>query len=815
MKLMNTRLPVALLVCHAAVAQVITTVAGTNYSFPSGSIPAVDAPFGAVNAVAVDAAGNVFVADVPDNLVLRISANGTLNIVAGTGIPIFSGDGGPASNASLSAPQGVAVDSAGNLYIADYGNNRIRKVSNGTITTVAGNGSRGFSGDGGPATSASLNNPAGVAVDSAGNLYIADQFNQRIRMVSGGTITTVAGNGMDGFSGDGGPSSSASLNYPQAVAVDLAGDFYIADTNNGLIRKVSKGTITTVAGGGNSLGDGGPAISALLERPSGIAVDSSGNLYIADTSDYRVRKVSAGTITTVAGNGTNGFSGDGGPATRASLAQPLGVAVDSAGNLYIADSSNSNASSNRVRKVAGGTITTLAGNGNSGFSGDGGPASSATLNFPSGVAVDSDGNLYIADTYNNRVRKVSGGTITTVAGNGNQGFSGDGGPAVSAALSHPQAVAVDPTGNLYISDTGNIRVRRVSNGTITTVAGNGTVTQSAGNGSPGFNGDGGPATDASFGDPTGLATDSAGNFYIADYTDHRIRKVSNGTITTVAGNGTGGFSGDGGPATSASLFYPNGIALDSAGNLYIADGSNLRVRKVSGGIITTVAGDGNKGFSGDGGPAASASLNTAYAVAASSTGNFYIADISNNRIREVSNGTITTVAGNGNEGLSGDGGPATSASLYFPSGVAVDSAGNLYIDDEFNDRIREVPGAEPSFQATPCNLEFLGYCRWRCSGHADDYSLNLGCRTFFHRVHQRRLAERQPIQRFLTIHFAGERGPDQSRSGQLSGDSYNLRSDCLSFQPERHREPRDRRRDRAVELGGQQPESHFFASPGS
>jgi sugar lactone lactonase YvrE len=275
-----------------------------------------------------------------------------------------------------------------------------------------------------------------------------------------------------------------------------------------------------------------------------VTVDSAGNIFIADTTNERIRKVSVsnGTITTVAGNGNQGSSGDGGPATSASLSVPYGMAADSAGNLYIADTDNS-----RIRKVSNGTITTVVGNGFQGFSGDGGPATSASLYLPTGVAADSAGNLYISDAVNNRIRKVSGGTITTFAGNGGYRASGDGGPAAIASLDEPLGVAVDSAGNLYIAD-GNNRIRKVSNGTITTVAGDGVMA---------FSGDGVPATSASL-QPSGVAVDSAGNLYIADAVNQRIRKVSNGTIATVAGNGNKGFSGDGGPATSASLNFPGG-----------------------------------------------------------------------------------------------------------------------------------------------------------------------------------------------------------------------------------------------------------------
>jgi sugar lactone lactonase YvrE len=321
----------------------------------------------------------------------------TIDTFAGNGTSGYSGDNGPATSATLS-PGGIAVDSAGNLYIAD--NNRIRKISNGVITTVAGNGTYGFSGDNGPATSAQLFNPQGIAVDSAGNLYIADTFNNRIRKVSGGVITTVAGNGTSGSRDENIPATTAQLNWPYGVAVDSAGNLYIANTYNNRVCKVSGGVITTVAGNGTHgfSGDNGPATAAQLSWPDGVAVDSAGNLYIADTDNNRIRKVSGGVITTVAGNGTEGFSGDKGPATAAQLGWPYSVAVDAAGNLYIADTYN-----NHIRKVSNGVITTVGGDGTFGFGGDKGPATSAAVS-PSGIAVDSAGRVYIADTVNYRIR---------------------------------------------------------------------------------------------------------------------------------------------------------------------------------------------------------------------------------------------------------------------------------------------------------------------------------------------------------------------------------------------------------------------------
>jgi sugar lactone lactonase YvrE len=344
-----------------------------------------------------------------------------------------------------------------------------------------------------------------------------------------------------------------------------------------------------------------------------------------------------------------------------------------------------------------GIITTVAGNGSAGFSGDGGAATNAGLYYPRGVALDAAGNLFIADVENSRVRKVdTSGIITTAAGNGGYGFSGDGDAATNASLAGPVGVAVDGAGNLFIADTGNDRIRKVdTSGIITTVAGNGSY---------GFSGDGGAATNAGLAYPVGVAVDGAGNLFIADVINSRARKVdTSGNITTVAGNGSSGFSGDGGAATNASLYNPVGVAVDAAGNLFIADGYNARIRKVeTSGIIRTVAGNGGYGFSGDGGAATNASFAYPIGVAVDGAGNLFIADEYNARIRKVDpSGIITTVAGNGSYGFSGDGGAATSASFYYPFGVALDGADNLFIADYYNQRIRKVVGIPHSSPLLP------------------------------------------------------------------------------------------------------------------
>lgn len=342
----------------------------------------------------------------------------TITTLAGNGVQDFSGDGGPAAQASLNDPTGVAVDIQGNVYVADFANHRIRRIGkDGVITTVAGMGTPGFSGDGGPATLSHLSFPTGVAVDAKGVLYIADTDNNRIRRVGpSGIITTIAGVGHFGFLGDGGVATQASLNFPTGVAVDAAGIVYIADTGNHRIRRVGpNGIITTLAGIGipGFSGDGGPATQASLNYPYGVAVDVKGNVYIADTGSNCVRCVGPNDIiTTVAGSGAEGFSGDGGLATQAALNSPYSVAVDVTGAVYIADMCNE-----RVRRVGpDGVITTVAGKGTFGFSGDGGPAAQASLNSPTGMAVDASGVLYIADRLNSRIRSVEGKRIAAVIG---------------------------------------------------------------------------------------------------------------------------------------------------------------------------------------------------------------------------------------------------------------------------------------------------------------------------------------------------------------------------------------------------------------
>ena len=500
-------------------------------------------------------------------------------------------DGVLATGTTLYSPSSVAVDTAGNLYLADRENNRVRRIdAAGMVATFAGTGDRGFSGDGGLAVEAQLDRPSAVAVDAAGQVYIADSGNQRIRRVNvGGRIATIAGTGSAGFGGDGMLGTSASLDNPIGLAADAVGNVYVADSGNQRIRRIDlQGIITTVAGTEEPGygGDGGAATEALLDGPTGVAADTAGNLYVADHRNQRVRRIdAAGVITTIAGTGESGYGGDGAAATEALLDGPTGVAADTAGNLYVADYRNQ-----RVRRIdAAGVITTVAGTGESGYGGDGAAATEALLDGPFGVAALDPGNVYVAELSNHRVRRIgTGGTITTVAGTGEPFHRGDDGSASQAQFSHALGdVAVDVNGNVYVTDSYDHRVRRVdAAGRVATFAGSGTA---------GFQGDGGPAIEAQLSSPGGVAVDATGNVYVADTWNHRIRKVGeSGTITTIAGTGGIGVGREDSTATQTPLHSPKKLAVDADGNVYVLDAGNHRVCVVTpSGRMRTVAGSGD------------------------------------------------------------------------------------------------------------------------------------------------------------------------------------------------------------------------------
>ena len=688
-----------LLLAGTAFAQqyTISTVAGG--APPATPAPALNTSIGQPRKLAISGS-NVYFSG--GNSVFKIDASGTLTLIAGNSRAGFSGDGGPAVRAQLNSPQGLALDAAGNLYIADSLNNRVRMVNaQGIITTFAGNGKTadpGFWGDTGPATDANLKLPVGLAVDAAGKVYIAVSADNTVRVVTtDGIINLFAGSGYKGFYGDyaadattgkvnnPGTATLAGLTNPQDVAVGPGTSILIADTGNNVIRKVdSSGVITTISGNG-SIGISGDDVATTLAMiaPFSVTADSSGNVFVAELGSNRIRKIDTkGMITTAIGDGNQGFAGDGGAPAKVEMSLPTGVGVDSSGNIYFADSLN-----NRIRKLAGGTVNPFAGNGLLSRSGDGGPAIGAQLNAPLGVALGpaislgSAATVYIADTANNVVRRVASDVISTVAGTGTAGSSGDGNPATGAQLSGPQGLAVDSAGNLYIADTQNHRVRKVAGGAISTVAGSGTA---------GFGGDGAAAGSAQLNAPFGVAVDAAGNLYIAEFGNNRVRKVStNGNISTLAGNGVSGYGGDGGQATSAMINGPQGVAVDGSGNVYIADTANNRVRRVApNGVITTVAGNGAAGFNGDGGSALNAQVGNPVAVAVDSVGNVFIADGSA-RVRKLFlSGIITTIAGAGTRGYSGDGGSAPIASLNAPSALAVNAAGAVWVADTLNNAVR-------------------------------------------------------------------------------------------------------------------------------
>ncbi|HKE22335.1 MAG TPA: hypothetical protein VKB88_08090 [Bryobacteraceae bacterium] len=706
---------------------VISTVAGGSL-LPLTAVPGVNLSLRFLKSVAADAIGNTYF--VASNCVFQLNQDGIVTRIAGTGQPGYSGDGGPATSAQLQLesvalapplayyvdppPPGIAVDNGGNVYVADNGNYRVRKISpDGIITTVAGSGTAGFSGDGGPAISAQLSPVSGLAIDAAGNLMIADFSANRIRRVAAdGRIATVAGTGDCGLTGDGGPAAIAQICSPTGIATDSAGNLFVADIGNNRIRQISAdGSITTVAETGTA---------------TSVAIDQAGNLYVNDAETdgwwtwQLIKKISpGGAITTVAGLPCSGVpmqppcGADGTTATKTFLGGPLSLAVDNTGNLLVADGGDG--SKQRISKVSSdGSIITMVGSCGgppafdlpdcqSAFLGDGGPAVSAQLAAPSGVAVDGAGNLFIADYGNGRIRKVSpDGIITTLAGNGAYGSAGDGGPAASAQMA-PVRLTVDGAGDLFFFDLPGRNVRKISpDGIITTVIAVGAGTAA------------------------GVALDRAGDlFFATDFGDMFVASnlipagliggqlfgavvevPSHGTTRRVAGSdvsGGPGLLGDGGPATGAQLSNPQGVAVDNAGNIFIADSQDHRIRKATpGGTITTVAGNsppiaGNPGgplyfhggFSGDGGPAVDAQLYYPTDVAVDYSGNLYLADYENNRIRWVSpDGIITTIAGNGAQGYSGDGGPATGASLSLPSSLAVDGAGNIYVADSGNGAIR-------------------------------------------------------------------------------------------------------------------------------
>lgn len=832
-------------VVQPAIGGDIDTYAGTGVAGYSGDGgPATGAEIWNPWGITVAANGDIYFADRGNNVVRKVdAATGDISTVAGGGSPLI-GDGSPATSAWFNTPQAVTVDAVDNVYIADSQNHRIRKVDAGTglISTIAGTGVAGYGGDGGPAVNALLNSPRGVAVDSAGNVIFSDTNNHRIRLITpGGTVTTVAGSGMQGFLGDGGLATAARLNEPYGIAMDDNDVIYFADRGNNRIRKFTVGgNISTVGGDGTAAygGDGGLAINASLQGPRDVCVDRDGRfgfdtvfglqqgklkdkqnatqivltengtateitayikskanndvryaiytdlagepdallvetaattapngtgwftitvpptviapgiywlalsldansqkyqydaaggqtrenanaavtngynanwgvatasttrrmaiyatlttatttIYVADTGNHRIREfLEGGNIATVAGTGVGGFGGDGGAATVAQLDEPLAVSVNGADDLFIADEQN-----HRIRMVdyATGNISTFGGAGTIGYSGDGGAATAAEMYEPRGVFVDRSGNVYLGDSRNHVVRVIDGstGVITLVAGTPRDSGVEDGVLATSVFLNTIEDVAIDDAGNLFIAATAQSRVRRVDVGTglISTIIGSGFEFAPAA-----------ATDDVMLLDPRSVAVDTDGNVYVADSDPANSRvvqyTVADSTYATVAGTGQMGFSGDIGPAAEAQINQPRGIAIDVDDNIYIADTLNHRIRRVDAGTsnIATIAGTGVAGYSGDGASATAAQLNTPERIAVDTAGNVYLTDTNNHRIRRVaqSSGNIDTIVGTGAPGFGGDGGSSEAALINGPRGLAVEPI-QLYVSDSLNHRIR-------------------------------------------------------------------------------------------------------------------------------
>lgn len=624
---------------------------------------------------AVDSAGNIYISDFNNNTIRKISMGMVTTFAGSPGVAgSFDATG---TNALFNGPEGLAVDAAGNVYVADSGNDTIRKITpGGAVTTFAG--SPGIAGStNGTGTNALFDAPAGVAVDLSSNVYVADYGNHVIRKITpAGVVSTLAGS-PGNFGSANGTGSGALFYEPEGVAVDSLGNVYVADTANDMIREISPaGVVIPLAGSAGNYGSSNAiGTNATFSSPQSVSVDSLGNVYVADTGNNLIRKITPlGVVSTVAGSGNPG-SVDG-AGTNAQFWGPVGIAVDGASNVYVADYLNGT-----VRKItSSGIVSTLAGSASNGRTD--GPDAAARFSLTQAVAVDSSSNIYVADAANNTIRKINpAGTVSTFAGSPGVAGSANG-AGTNAQFYAPQAVAVDSTGNVYVADTLNHIIREITpSGNVSTLAGMAGYANNAD----------GSGTNAQFDAPQGIAVDKAGNVYVADTLNHTIRVITpSGTVSTLAGTANTYGSTDGTNA-SAQFNQPKGLALDSATNIYVTDSMNDTVRKITpAGVVTTLAGMAGVWGSADG-TNSDARFFEPDGVAVDSSGNVYVSDSGNHTIRKIAktgtNWVVSTIGGHAGTAGSVDG-FETSALFFYPAGIALDSSGNAYIADSGNDTVR-------------------------------------------------------------------------------------------------------------------------------
>jgi len=674
----------------------VNTITGTgiNGNLSTNSQLATQSQIGlTIGQPAADSLGNIyFGTDYEGWRLQRINSAGRITTIAGNN-PFFYGDGKYPLNAAFGPRLSVSVPSPGALLITDISNVRLRYVTNDPIvTTIAGTGATGYSGDGSLAFYAMFSTPTTTVTDNTGQIFLTDTGNQVIRSIVGSTISLYAGTpGTAGNTGDGGPPTAATLNSPFGLAVDTANNLLFTDLSNSVIRRILPyGVIQSFAGTYTPGfgGDGGFAINARLSYPRGITVDPNNNIYFCDTGNARVRRIDATTqiITTVAGNGISAYGGDGSLATLANLSTPTGITTDTAGNLYIADTDNQCI---RYVNVATNIITTVAGIPRSaGYGGDKSFATFARMNSPSHIAFDrTSGYYYIADDGNRRIRYVNSATkiIFTAAGNGSPASAGDGGPAVDAVFGNITSVATDSQNNIYIADGigNNIRKIDAATSTISTVVGTGVA---------GFSGDSGLAGLARISSPQTLIVDSNANLYFTDMNNQRVRRVDGltSTITTVAGTGAAGYNGDAISSIDANLNYPKGLARDAAGTLYVADTNNFRIRRIdTGGFITTYAGNGIQGV-----PSTTNtfldSIGITNGLTVDTQQQLYMTDATTSGIWRFNQNTATLQAASAisTPAYLNDAGPLSNAYFNNPTGIATDAFNNFIVCDSGNYRIR-------------------------------------------------------------------------------------------------------------------------------